>query len=235
MPPPVRVAPEELARIERFIAAFNALDNWLQSQPEAPPTFRSSVDWWARQHPYWHDAEDLRLFATLRNFLVHEKTRAFDYPCVPSESATRHIEAIRDRLLHPTTIGAVFGRDVMILRSDDTLEAALKTMKARDFARFPVYDGDKFVGVFGERDIARSLSEFVARGEVLSPQTPIGALLGRERKRQTYRFASPHIPVAQAAYWFGENTFLEVILIASQPGQRPSGIVTRGDVAGWSE
>lgn len=233
MPSTVRVAPEELARIERFIASFNTLDNWLQSQPDAPPTFRSAVDWWARRHPYWRDADDLRLFASLRNFLVHEKTRAFDYPCVPSESATRHIEAIRDRLLQPATIGAVFGREVVVLEPDETLETALKIMKSRDIAHFPIYEKGHFLGMFGERNIAQTLSEVVARGETLSPQTPIGSMLHQERKRQTFRFAPPDIPVAQAAYWFGENTFLEVILISQQPGQKPTGIVTRGDIAGW--
>ncbi len=235
MPDRPPVSREELARIERFIAAFNALDNWLQSQPDAPPTFRSAVDWWARRHPFWSDAETLRLFTSLRNFLVHETVRPFDYPCVPSESAVREIENIRERLLHPVSIGQKFGREVVILRSSDTLETALHTMKERDIARVPVFDGERFQGVLGERDIARFLSYVVARGEQFSAQTPIGQVLPRQSKRQTFRFAAPETSVAQAAFWFGENTFLEAILIAPRIGERPTGIVTRGDVAGWRE
>lgn len=235
MPENPPVSRDELARIERFIAAFNALDNWLQSQPDAPPTFRSAVDWWARRHPFWSDAETLRLFTSLRNFLVHETVRPFDYACVPSESAVREIEDIRERLLHPLTIGQQFKREVITLSSSDTLETALHLMTSRDIARFPIFDGDRFAGVLSERDIARFLSYVVSRGEQFSPQVPIGQLLPRQSKRQTFRFAAPETGVAQAAFWFGENTFLEAILIAPHIGDRPTGIVTRGDVAGWRE
>ena len=229
------VSREELDRIERFIAAFNALEDWFRSQPDAPPTFRSSVDWWAARHPFWRDAETLRLFAALRNFLVHEKTRPFDYPCVPSQSAVNEIEDIRQRLLHPTTIGAKFRREVVILRPDDTLENALNTMKTRDIARFPIFDGNTFVGVLAERDIARFLSDLVARGKAFDAKTAIAQVLPLASKRETFCFAPPHTSVSQASFWFGENTFLEAILIAPREGARPTGIVTRGDVAGWNE
>ncbi len=229
------VSREELERIERFIAAFNALEDWFRSQPDAPPTFRSSVDWWAARHPFWRDAETLRLFASLRNFLVHEKTRPFDYPCVPSQSAVEEIEDVRQRLFHPALIGEQFRREVVILRPSDTLETALATMKSRDIARFPVFENDRFVGVLGERDIARFLSECVAAKRVFAPQTPVSQALPGKIKRQTFAFAPPEMSVSEAAFWFGENTFLEAILIAPREGARPTGIVTRGDVAGWNE
>lgn len=235
MPTRPPVSHEELARIERFVAAFNALESWLGSQPDAPPTFRSSVDWWAARHPFWRDAETLRLFASLRNFLVHEKTRPFDYPCVPSESAVLEIEAIRERLFHPATVGGQFRREVVILSPTDTLGTALKTMKTRDISRFPIFNGDRFEGVLSERDIARFLSDCVASGSPFSPQIPIAQVLPRASKRQTFLFTPPETSVAQAAFWFGENTFLEAILIAPRAGQKPTGIVTRGDVAGWNE
>ena len=228
-------SPQELERIERFIAAYNALDDWLQSHLDQPNSFRSAIDFYAKRHPFWLDAEPLRVFAALRNFLIHEKTRAFDYPCVPSQNAVEEIEAIRERALHPLAIGQQFGREVWILRPDDTLEKALTTMKGRDVSRFPIYDGNRFCGVLGEREVARFLAECVARGEEFSSQTRVEAALPRESKRQTFLFASPETSVAQAAFWFGENIFLEAILIAPREGARPTGIVTRGDVAGWNE
>ena len=228
-------SPSELERIERFVAAFNALDDWLQAQLPEPTSFRSSVDFYAKRHPFWRDAEPLRLFAALRNFLVHEKTRAFDYPCVPSEDAVREIELIRQRTLHPRTIGEQFGREVHILRPDDTLGAALSAMHERGVSRFPIYEANRFCGVLSEREVARFLAACLARGAEFSPQTPIVAALPRASKRQTFRFAPPETSVAQAAFWFGENIFLEAILIAPREGLRPSGIVTRGDVAGWNE
>lgn len=228
-------SPEELARIERFIAAYNALDDWLQSHLDEPSSFRSAVDFYAKRHPFWRDAETLRLFAALRNFLVHEKTRAFAYPRVPSEEAVRDIELIRDRALHPATIGERFGREVVVLSPTEPLERALSLMRSRDLSRFPVFEGERFRGVLSERDIARFLAQCVGRGEPFSPQSRVEEALPRQTRRQTFRFAPPPTPVAQAAFWFGENIFLEAVLIAPRKGERPSGIVTRGDVAGWNE
>lgn len=228
-------SPPELERIERFVAAFNALDDWLQSHLDEPTSFRSAVDFYAKRHPFWRDAEALRVFATLRNFLVHEKTQAFDYPCAPSQSAVEQIEAIRERTLHPRTIGETFGREVHILRPDDTLATALRAMHERGVSRFPIYEGNRFAGVLSEREVARFVADCLTRGQEFSPQTDIEAALPRESKRRTFRFAPPETSVAQAAFWFGENTFLEAILIAPREGLQPSGIVTRGDVAGWNE
>ena len=229
------VSSEELARIERFIAAYNRIDDRLQREMESPNTFRSAVDNFARRYPFWRDAETLRTFAALRNFLIHEKLRPFDYPCVPSEAATREIERIGEDLTHPVTIGASFGREVWTLAPDAPLQSALEGIARRNVSRFPIYQGRDFVGLLTENGIARFLAQIVASGAGFDAQTPIREVLPRETKRRNFRFADPKTSVAQAAFWFHEDTFLEAILIADG-GQEKSplrGILTRGDVAGW--
>ena len=98
-----------------------------------------------------------------------------------------------------------------------------------------MFDGNRFRGVLGEREVARFVADCLVRGEEFSPQTPLEQALPRQSKRETFRFAPPETSVAQAAFWFGENIFLEAILIAPRDGERPQGIITRGDVAGWNE
>lgn len=237
MPEEPAVSTEELARIERFIAAYNALDDFLQRELETPQTFRGAVDIFAKRHPYWRDAETLRVFAALRNFLVHEKTRPFDYPCVPGEAATREIEAIRDHLTHPTRIGERFAKMVLTLAPDAPLKNALEMIAKRGVSRFPIYEGQKFVGLLTENGIARHLADAVARGTVFDPQTPIQNVLPRESRRRNFRFADPETGVLEAAFWFHEDTFLEAVLIVDNGNEKSPlrGIVTRGDVAGWSD
>lgn len=226
---------EELARIERFIAAYNQIDDYLQRQLESPQTFRSAVDFFARRHPWWSDAETLRVFAALRNFLVHEKTRPFDYPCVPGEGATREIEAIRDRLTHPATVGEQFGREVLTLSPQSPLKVALELVSKRGVSRFPIYEANKFVGLLTENGIARFLAQTVASGAAFNPEVTIQSILPRETKRRNFRFADSKTPISQAAFWFHDDTFLEAILITEGGHERAPlrGIVTRGDVAGW--
>ncbi len=231
-----QITDEEFSRIERFVAAYNAIDDGLSHILGVPQTFRSSVDAYAKRNPWWGDAESLRVFAAMRNFLVHEKTSAFDYPCVPSEGAVREIEAIRERFLKPVTIGGQFTREVLVLGPRDELRAALELIAKHGISRFPIYEGNRFFGLLTENGIARYVATTVTQNRVFNPDTVIESILPRETKRKNHRFAGPQIPISQAAYWFSQNTFLEAILISSDGAESRNlrGIVTRGDVAGWS-
>lgn len=173
----------------------------------------------------------------LRNFLIHEKLRPFDYPCVPSEAATREIERIGEDLTHPAIIAEAFGREVLTLSPQSALKVALDLVEKRGISRFPIYQSKNFVGLLTENGIARFLSQIVASGAKFDAQTPIREVLPRETKRRNFRFADGNASVAQVAFWFHEDTFLEAVLIADG-GQEKSplrGIVTRGDVAGWMD
>ena len=231
------LSPDEITRVERFIAAYNAIDNRLGQILGAEQTFRSSVDQFARQNPWWRDAETLRLFATIRNFLVHEKQLPFDYPVVPGEAAVREIEAIRQRFLRPATLGEEFRREVLVLHPRAPLQNALELIAQRGLSRFPIYENERFFGLLTENGVARFLAAQVVARRNFDAQTPIENVLPRETKRRNYRFAATKTPVSQAAYWFAQNTFLEAILISENGEQSREliGIVTRGDVAGWSD
>lgn len=232
MSQPHEVSEPELLRIERFIAAYNSINDFLQQAMQSPNTFRSAVDWFARHHPWWRDAETLRTFAALRNFLVHEKTQPFDYPCVPGEAATLEIERIRDELLRPATIGERFSREVLSLSPQTPLKTALELFVRRGVSRFPIYDEARFLGLLTENGIARHVAELVAGGQVFDPAVPIRNVMPRESKRRPYRFAAPATPVSEVAFWFHDDTFLEAVLIGAEK-EKPRGIVTRGDVVGW--
>lgn len=226
----------EFERIERFIAAYNTIENELGRILNVSQTFRSSVDAYAKRNPWWGDAETLRVFAAMRNFLVHEKLSAFDYPCVPSEGAVREIEAIRERFLRPATIGAQFTREVIVLGPKDELRLALDLIAKHGISRFPIYEGNRFFGLLTENGIARYVATSVTQNQVFNPDSAIESILPRETKRKNYRFAGPQIAISQVAYWFSQNTFLEAVLISSDGAESRNlrGIVTRGDVAGWS-
>lgn len=237
--------PQDLERIERFIAAFNIIDDWLQRQMPSPMAFRAAVDLFAKRHPWWTDADALRTFAALRNFLVHEKTAPFAYPAVPSEAAVREIEAIRARLTDPPRAGEVFGRAVLTLSTTDTLFHALATMRERGVTLFPVFESDRFHGLLTETGITRWLAAH-SREECVDLRVPVRDVLPRERKRMTVRWASTQTPIPELGFWFRDNTFLEAVLLldngeAGHNTRDPHfsvapahlrGIVTRGDVAG---
>jgi CBS domain-containing protein len=227
------LSPQELERIERFVAAFNVIDDWLQRQMPSPMAFRAAVDFFAKRNPWWSDADALRTFAALRNFLVHEKTVPFAYPCVPTEDAVLQIEEIRVRLTDPPRAGETFGRAVLTLSPGDTLFHALGLMRERGVTVFPVYDGKRFVGLLTATGITRWLAAH-SMEECIDLRATVQDVLARERKRQIVRWASLNAPVAELAFWFRDNTFLEAILLSDNATEQGTlrGIATRGDVAG---
>ncbi|RYG58608.1 CBS domain-containing protein [bacterium] len=162
------------------------------------------------------------------------KTRPFDYPAVPGEAATREIERIRDALTRPVTIGDTFAREVLTLSPQTPLKTALELVVKRGVSRFPIYDGARFVGLLTENGIARHVAGTVSEGKSFDPAILIQSVLPRETKRRNYRFADPLTSVAQVAFWFHDDTFLEAVLVGAEK-EPPRGIVTRGDVVGWVE
>ena len=58
-----------------------------------------------------------------------------------------------------TVVGDLAGGEVVTIGADDPIEEAIRTMKEHDVRRLPVIDGDQFVGMVSQADIARELPE----------------------------------------------------------------------------
>jgi predicted transcriptional regulator len=230
------MSPHELNLIERFIAAYNALDSFLQSTLGAGShqSFRSLVDAYAKRHSWWGDAEALRAFANLRNILVHERTTPYEYICAPSLATVERIETIRDRLLHPEKALPRFERHVQTLRPDEPLNRALKLIRQHSFSQFPVYDGARFCGVLTENSITRWLAVAVQNnGQNLElDAVTVREVLRYGGKRPNFQFVARDTNVEAITFVFHQNTWLEAVLVTEHGHQneRLLGIVTRGDI-----
>lgn len=237
-------SPTELDLIERFITAYNAIDNHLQNTLHSGHTnsFRSSVDLYAKRHRGWKDADLLRLVAGLRNLLVHERVEPYEYPCVPIEKLVVRLEAARDRLLHPQRVIPRFERKVVTVKSGDSLAYVLRLIHDMKITHFPVYESaDKkshFAGVLTENGITRWLAEHIASEMSLVDleQEPVAEVLAREEgyfaKRRNYEFAPRDARAEDMVQRFHDNTYLESVLITAtgDAHEKLLGIVTRWDV-----
>jgi len=230
-------SPAELDSIERFIVAYNAIDAHLQNVfgNDAPSSFRSLVDAYAKKHRWWKDAEILRTAAGLRNLLIHEKVAAYEYPCVPTEILVLNLENIRERFLHPQLAIPKFAREVVTIKTEDSLAKVLKLIHALQITHFPVYDdAEKFAGVLTENGITRWLAEHISNEASLVEMNdePIREVLAREEKRRNYEFAPSGAKVEELSHRFHENAYLEAVLITrtGKVEEKLLGIITRWDV-----
>ena len=235
------MTPHDLDLIERFVGAYNAIDLHLEGvlKMESNSSFRSLVDLYAKRNRWWKHADQLRIFAGLRNVIVHDKIEAYKYVCVPSEESVASIEKIRDSLINPERAVAKFRRDVVTITLEDTLATVLGLIKERQYSQFPVCEHahgrcTRFVGVLTENGITRWLAHYVTNELSLIElnEVSVAAVLPRQEKRPNYQFVAQDTPVEQIAYLFHENMYLEAVLITQHGGEREKllGITTRGDI-----
>jgi predicted transcriptional regulator len=231
--------------IERFIGAFNAIDVYLEKALHLShnQSFRSLVDLFAKRNKWWKDGDLLRIYADLRNIIVHDKVAAFEYPCVPTRATVEHVEQIRDALLYPEHLLPRFEKPVVTIALEDSIAAVLRIMHKQHYSHFPVYGEHQgkqsCVGLLTENGISRWLAEWVCEEKSLIDldKAHVAEVLHREEPRQKFHFAPPHAPVREILHQFHDNPYLEAVLVTQNgdPHQLPQGIITRRDVMEYRE
>ena len=230
------LTPEQLDRIERFIAAQNAIEHYLRETLNEPnrTSYTSMLYEYARRNPSWRARETLRRFAQLRNVVVHEKTRAYEYLSIPVPAVVEEIERIRDRLLNPERVYPQFKRKVLTIQLSTPLSDLLKLISEHGYSQYPVYEGRKFRGLLTENGITRWLADHIVETMSLVElaDEKVEAVLLNEEARENYEFVSRHELLDEVVRKFSHNIFLEAVLITQtgRKDQRLLGMITRWDI-----
>jgi predicted transcriptional regulator len=232
--------PDDIDLIERFISAYNPLDLHLQGVlgMDSGASFRSMADIYAKRHKWFRHADQLRIFASLRNVIVHDKIEPYQYPCVPTPETVACIESIRDRIAHPQRAIPAFRRDVVTVGPDDTLASVLRLIHNLEYSQFPVRDGNKhFLGLLTENTITRWLARTTSTAISLIEfdDVLVRTVMVYSEKRRNYLIMPASAPVEEIVFLFHENVYLEAVLIAPHGHELEpfTGIVTRGDAMRW--
>ncbi len=125
-----------------------------------------------------------------------------------------------------TTVGAVMTTDPVTLQLNDTLRLADDMMNLVHVRHFPVFDGDKLVGVIDQDDLLHaSMASFVR-----NPKDKVRAALGAVAIKD---FMKAAITVAREASIYDAARMMvdrgiECLLVAD--GDTLVGVVTRSDL-----
>jgi predicted transcriptional regulator len=233
------ITAEQRALVDRFIAAYNAIDHALRRMLDLPNEvgFSRAVRMQMEQKPTWKDGQALLRYAELRNVLVHEPQVPNGYLSIPVASVVADIEAIRDRLLNPQRVYPAYQRDVVTVAPQDTLDTVLALIKERDYSQFPVYDADVFHGLLTENGITRWLAHHL---ELLGGMTMVEFddhrvehVLATEEARQNIDFVARTALLDEVESLFAHNPTLEAVLIthSGRSSEKPLGIITAFDVS----
>ena len=229
-----QLTPEQRNRIERFLAAYNAIDAELRDRINVETWMPLSevIESYARKNQYWQDERELRTFSKLRNFVVHSTTKAHEQLAVPTEDVVQDIEQIHTRLFE--RVIPRFSRKVTTIQPRQSLADVLRIIDKTDFSQIPVYDGDQFVALLTENGITRWLAHHLKTEMSLvdMAEVSVDTILEEEENRKNVLFASRRTSVDRVASRFGQSPFLEAVILTEtgKRYQKPLGIVTRWDI-----
>ena len=229
----------ERDRVERFLAAFNAVDRLLRErtgiQDHGVP-FRSVLRRYARDHRGQKMADRLDDYAELRNVLVHETVTPNGWLAVPTEDVVRRIEGFRDALDGGRRADEAFRRKVATVTPKTPLREALAQAHATGFSQFPVLEGDVVTGLLTDRGIARWLAGTAARDGASVSESLKGATVSEvllaDADRTTWALAARDEPAERVLARFVDAPELEAVLITQhgKADQGLLGIATHQDV-----
>jgi predicted transcriptional regulator len=221
--------------IERFIAAYNAIDQELRHRIKLDryASFSQVVEQYSARSPSWIYGRTLKQYAELRNFISHSPAEPYARLAVPTLQVVERIEKIKDDLSQ--RIMPKFARKVITLKPEDSLATVLQVIEETSFSQFPVQeDNGLFRGLLTENGITRWLAHHVVAEMALVDfdEVRVTAVMGEEETQSNYLFVSRTSSVDEVFSQFASQPLLEAVLIThgGKSKERLLGIVTRWDV-----
>ena len=234
---PQELSKEQLELIERFVTTYNTIDKQMRKilQCDRMLGFVLVVKEYGKLGRLRQDDVDsLIAIGKLRNVLIHDRTQPNCYLAVPAPFVVAQLEKIGQCVVNPPLVGKTFRKGVETISPEDSLASILKSIAARSFSQFPIYDGQTFKGLLTENGITRWLSQHVTKECSLIELecVKVRQVVREEEKRVNLEFLGKERTVEEARTLFAEHELLEAILI-TQNGAKTEpllGIITRWDI-----
>jgi hypothetical protein len=132
---------------ERFEVAFNQIHSWLRKNIKGNHSdkFTDLLKNGFPQHSLIRkNYYDLKMFARLRNSIVHEKVGQGFYIAEPHENVVQQIEKIANLVYQPKYALLIGTKPVVYYQEDARLFDVLDVIKTKPYSIFPIYDQNGF-------------------------------------------------------------------------------------------
>ncbi len=200
-----------------FIESFNHIEKYLKKYTKSQDNdsfndilFKSS------HHPmvklYF---EDLHLFRKLRNIIIHHTEDFEELIAIPSDEVIARIQFVEKEIMDPTDV-AIFSKDVTVFQAHDSLEVVLKISGEKGITKFPIYEGDKFLGLATSRAVVKWLQHNVKEGRI-ELTCELKDLLSCE-KEYRYKLIPTDLSIYDAWYIFRDNKEKVDALVMTKSG-----------------
>lgn len=180
-----------------FIESFNHIHKYLKKYTNSDDNVSfSDLLYKAHNHPMINRyMDELHLFRKLRNIIVHQTDDFEQLIATPSPETVERMKFIEQHIIDPATV-EVFKGDVVKFQATDQLKNVLKVSAEKGFLKFPIYQGDEFLGLVTSRAIAKWLQTHIENNAIELDGT-MEELLACEKTAQ-YQFIKMELTVYEA-------------------------------------
>lgn len=207
------------ANADKFLASFNRIEKWLRDEADTTNGvgFSELVRRLSRRSDllvrHYHD--DLLELAQLRNAIVHNKISPDFVIAEPNQWVLNKLTVIEKELLAPERVMTYFKKEVAYFDAQTPLSEVLPTMADKGFSQFPIYEGEKLLGLITAHGLGMFLASQDPQQPLVLKDKKVKDVLRTDRHKNNYRFIATETYVFQAAELFLAEPSLEALLITA--------------------
>ncbi|MCM3763648.1 hypothetical protein [Neobacillus niacini] len=229
---------QDLQLSERFEVAFNQIHNWLQRNIKDEPSDKfttllsSGFRHYSILRKYYHD---LKMYARLRNSIVHDKVELGFYIAEPHQAVVEKIEHIADQLLKPKSAYSIASKPVLYYDESTKITDILTVIQKRSISIFPIYDETGFKWLLTAEEIIHWFARHLVGNTIQIEDVKVEELYS-EKRHSLVEFVSKEIDIFEVEEIFEKyhlnNQKLEAVIIThtGKLNEKPLAIVTSWDL-----
>lgn len=148
---------------QRFMHAFNELHNVIAKKVNRDPetNFGELMGAAAKKRDKVIEkyVDEIDFYRELRNLLTHNTINGDEAAAEPSESLIKEIEMVTDKIRYSKQAKDLFLKRVRTFDVNDPLGKVLDVINHVRYTQFPVFDGDKLVGILSSIGVTKYLAK----------------------------------------------------------------------------
>jgi len=225
-------------KLRNILSTFNRIDKLIKEKlnKNDDKGFIEDLEEIVKVNPIFKRyKKQLKKFAKLRNVIVHDTTSPSYVIAEPHDSVVEEIQHIENELRNPKKVYPMFGKEVVTFQITDKLVNVLRVIKEMDYTQFPLYDGEKFMGLLSENGITKWLAKNVEDG-IFDGDTLLSDVISFEEEENNFSFINREASIYEAKEAFrnyiDKGLELDALLITNSGSahEKLMGIITRWDI-----
>ena len=227
-----------MTNAERFLIAYNGIDHSLRNQYNFKramaftDVIRRCVVINSVVRKYEDDLID---FSRLRNAIVHSGNEQ-DIIAEPHLNVVEKLEHIAKLICTPPkVVESICKKDVLCVKSQDSVKSVVETISKSGYSNLPVYDGEKLIGIANGQRLLDAIGKAMLNNRPMDEfckVMTIGEIVSNQISDTYYALADENITLEQALNTFYRNRKVMVIIITKSGSEyeKPLGIISVADI-----